>query len=284
MRKNENGIINDIDIEFLHDYRVSGRRMRSALSLIKDVLSQEKSAILIDDLKQIGKVSGPLRDLDVYLLRENEYKNLVPKGWSSKEMHSIFVTLKARRRRALKNMIDLLGSEKYQLMVSGWNDFFDNFNSYVEADKPIYKTAPALIFKRYKKVLKEGSVLTVQSPDKGFHELRITCKKLRYLMEFFSSLFPADKMEIAIKQLKKLQDNLGDFNDLSVQIETLDQFLTNATKKKNTVLVQEISGLIAVLNFKKLQLREEFHSLFKVFSSKENEQLFKGMFYKKMNG
>jgi len=278
MRKNEGGIIDDIDIEFLHDYRVSGRRMRSALSLIKNILAPETSALLINDLKHIGTVSGPLRDLDVYLLREEEYKNIVPEGWSSKELHSIFITLKARRRRALKNMISLLNSEKYSEVVSRWNAFFENFDQYVENDKPLFSTASSLILKRYKKVLKEGSVLTAHSPDEGFHKLRITCKKLRYLMEFFSSLYPMDKISLAIKKLKKLQDNLGDFNDLSVQIETLNESLSNATKKKNTILIQDISGLIAVLNFKKQQLRNEFHDLFKEFSSAENSKLFKGMF------
>jgi CHAD domain-containing protein len=280
MRNNEAGISKDTDIEFLHDYRVSGRRMRSALSLIKNVLSVEMSTNLINDLKQIGTISGPLRDLDVYLLREDEYKNSIPDGWSSKELHSIFVTLKTRRNKAYKNMTAMLASTNYQEMITRWDNFFENFKQFVENDKPIFSTASSLILKRYKRVLRDGAVLTEHSPDDGFHELRITCKKLRYLMEFFSSLYPAQKIVLAIKQLKKLQENLGDFNDLSVQIDTLNEFLANATKRKNTVLIQDISGLIAVLNFKKHQLRDEFHTLFEDFESAENKQLFNGMFAK----
>ncbi|NOG44764.1 MAG: CHAD domain-containing protein [Calditrichaeota bacterium] len=281
MRKNENGIIDDTDIEFLHDYRVSARRIRSALGLIKNVIKPEMSATLINDLRQIGTVSGPLRDLDVYLLRETEYKELVPESWSSREIHTIFVTLKNRRRRALKNMVTLLKSEEYKKTMSRWDAFFEDYNKHVKKDRPLFNSASALIMKRYKRVLNDGSLLTKQSPDDGFHELRITCKKLRYLLEFFSSLYPAEKIGLAIKQLKKLQDNLGDFNDLSVQIDSLEQFLMAARKKNNTILIQDISGLIAVLNFKKQRLRDEFYSLFKKFSSPENQQLFKEMFANK---
>ena len=280
MRKNEKGIIEDIDIEFLHDYRVSGRRMRSALSLIRNIISPQMSAVLINDLKQIGTVSGPLRDLDIYLLREDEYKELVPEGGSSKELRSIFVTLKTRRRRALKNMIDLLISDNYQDMVSRWNNFFNNYNRYLENDKPLFRTASSLIFKRYKRVIKEGSVLSPQHLDEGFHNLRIDCKKLRYLLEFFSSIYPKDEILLAIKQLKSLQENLGDFNDLSVQIETLKKILANAAKKNKTALIQDISGLIAVLSFKKQQLRNKFQSLFTDFGSTKNRKLFEGMFLK----
>ncbi len=278
MRQNEQGIIDDIDIEFLHDYRVSGRRMRSALSLIKGIVSPEMGKALSDDLKEVGIVSGPLRDLDVYLLREGEYKKLIPGGGSSKELHSIFITLKSRRRRALKNMRILLRSEEYREMVARWENIFEDFDQYVENDVPILEAASNLIYKRYKRVSKDGGVLTSESPDEGFHELRITCKKLRYLIEFFSSLYEPGKISLLLKQLKKLQENLGDFNDLSVQVETLNGFLASATRKKNMALVQELSGLIAVLSFKKQQLREAFHLLFESFETTENRALFKEMF------
>ena len=47
--------------------------------------------------------------------------------------------------------------------------------------------------------------------------MRIDAKKLRYLLEFFASLYPPKELAGLIRELKKLQDNLGEFNDLSVQ-------------------------------------------------------------------
>jgi CHAD domain-containing protein len=249
MRKNEQGIIDDIDIEFLHDFRVSGRRMRSALSLIKGVLAEDKKNQLTSQLKQIGNVSGPLRDLDVYLLREEEYISLLPQAWAGEEIHHIFKTLKMRRGKAYTNMCVLLQSVQYQKIVAHWEDFLQNFKQYVINDPLVFEEARLLIIKHYKNVIKKGKKLSDQSPDEGFHDLRISCKKLRYLMEFFSSLFNPTDMIRAIKQLKNLQDNLGNFNDLSVQIETLNSFMQNKRRKNSIEFIQAVSGLIAVLNY-----------------------------------
>ena len=55
------------------------------------------------------------------------------------------------------------------------------------------------------------------SPDEALHRLRIDAKKLRYLLEFFRALYPPKEIGAVVGALKSLQDNLGDFNDLSVQ-------------------------------------------------------------------
>ena len=43
----------------------------------------------------------------------------------------------------------------------------------------------------YKKVLKAGRAVTADGPAEEMHELRKDCKKLRYLIEFVRSLYPA---------------------------------------------------------------------------------------------
>ena len=63
-----------------------------------------------------------------------------------------------------------------------------------------------------------------ESPAEALHELRKQCKKLRYLMEFFQSLFPKEQIKQLIKILKGLQDNLGEHQDLEVQEHTLKDF------------------------------------------------------------
>ena len=53
------------------------------------------------------------------------------------------------------------------------------------ADRGAYGYACALIWKRYRKVCKLARSITPDTPDEIVHDLRIDCKKLRYLMEFF---------------------------------------------------------------------------------------------------
>jgi len=59
------------------------------------------------------------------------------------------------------------------------------------------------------------------------HQLRINCKKLRYLMEFFTLLLPPAEIKKLIRSLKMLQDNPGNFNDYSVQQQFLEKTLAN---------------------------------------------------------
>lgn len=54
MRANRQGIIDDIDSEFLHDFRVSVRRTRSALSQLKGVLDPEMEARARQDFRYVS--------------------------------------------------------------------------------------------------------------------------------------------------------------------------------------------------------------------------------------
>ena len=77
-RQNEAGVIADIDTEFLHDYRVSLRRVRSVLSLFKGVFSPEQTDALKREFSDLMAPTGRVRDLDVYLLEKDIYFNLIP--------------------------------------------------------------------------------------------------------------------------------------------------------------------------------------------------------------
>jgi CHAD domain-containing protein len=145
----------------------------------------------------------------------------------------------------------------------------------------IIHVAKEHIWKKYSKTIKLGSKITSSTPDSKLHTLRIECKKLRYLLEFFMSLFPEDEIRNIIKHLKKLQDNLGDFNDLHVQQESLKSFLSVHNIgydpiKANTQAAA--GGLISVLYQKQIRVRKKFSDNFNEFSDKETTELFNKLF------
>ena len=51
------------------------------------------------------------------------------------------------------------------------------------------------------------------------HRLRIDGKKLRYLLEFFASLWDAEETAALVRELKLVQDALGDYHDAWLQRE-----------------------------------------------------------------
>ena len=68
LEANVDGVLRDIDTEFLHDLRVAVRRTRTALKLLGDVLPGELTLRFASEFRWLGDTTTPLRDLDVYLL------------------------------------------------------------------------------------------------------------------------------------------------------------------------------------------------------------------------
>lgn len=284
MRVNEFGIKEDIDTEFLHDFRVAVRRTRSALSQIKAVFSPGDTEKYKSSFSEIGKATNELRDLDVYLLTEDSYKNMLPEDLRS-GLDPMFEKLADQREKVCRSCSEFLESAKYRDAIKSWEEFLNNSGSDPEqapnSARPIIELAKEHIWKKYSKVIKLGKKINRNTPDPEVHELRIECKKLRYLLEFFTSLFPQEDMKIIIKHLKVLQDNLGDFNDLHVQQESLKKFLSSQDigydQSKQRSLAAA-GGLVSVLYQKQMGTREKFKENFHEFADKETSRLFEKLF------
>jgi CHAD domain-containing protein len=250
-RQNEQGIIADSDTEFLHDYRVCLRKIRSVLSLLGGVFDAGESTRLKVELADIMRTTNGLRDLDVYLLKKAEYYQLVPPP--AHEGLQILLDELARRRKAEQRQVSTtLQRKQYLRRMEGLKQLFAagaNIMSGPQADIPSLLFARRLIMKRYRKVCKTGRVVDETTPDSSIHQLRIHCKKLRYLMEFFTPLFPPAEMKQLIRALKLLQDNLGNFNDYSVQRQFLEKLLQSgiASGAKALTVASSIGALTSML-------------------------------------
>ncbi len=286
MKQNEHGILADIDTEFLHDFRVALRRTRAGLSEIKGIFSEDVTKRFKTDLKRLGTMTNRLRDLDVYLLMKDYYKSLLPDQLQP-ELEHLFKLLEKERAREQRKVQKAINSSSYRDVISAWEDFLTTFQLKKDAhgpnaQRPIKKLAKTFILKTWKKVELMGRAISKKSPDEKLHDLRLQCKKLRYLLEFFASLFPEAEMRYLVKQLKKLQENLGDFNDLCVQQETLHEYLEIQVKVNSSPIniAAAIGGLIANLNRKQQEVRAVFDTTFKQFDQPKNRDLFQTLFNK----
>ncbi|NIR49185.1 CHAD domain-containing protein [candidate division KSB1 bacterium] len=284
IKQNEWGIQADIDTEFLHDFRVAIRRTRSALSQIKGVYPKDVTKRFRQDFKSLGKLTNRLRDLDVHLLKKSEYQDMLPESLRP-GLEPIFQNLQEERKREHRKFVRAINAESYKKTLRSWEGFLNaeqgsDLAESKNSQTPAIDLARKFIRKEYGKVMSQGQAITDDSPDPELHSLRIQCKKLRYLMEFFSSLFPEKEIARLIKQLKKLQDNLGDYNDLYVQQESLKEFLGKVDVKSADYahVNAAIGGLIAILYQKQQQVRRAFSQTFSAFSKKKNNDSFQKLF------
>ncbi|GAB6040369.1 CHAD domain-containing protein [Endothiovibrio diazotrophicus] len=222
MMEHEAGTLADLDSEFLHEYRVAIRRSRSALAQMKGVFPARDTERFKRGLAWLGEITSPLRDLDVQLLKLPDYRAALPA-----ELHDALDPLEAlldrRRVEERGRMEQAMRSARYRQLIERWRAFLEAevppHSRLPWATRPIAESAAARVRKMHRRAMEEGCAIGPETPDEAYHELRKTCKKLRYLMEFFLPLFPADQVAPLIAATKALHANLGEFQDVHVQLE-----------------------------------------------------------------
>lgn len=281
-RANEQGIIADLDTEFLHDYRIALRKIRSVLSLFKGVYDPEQTVELKARFSALMAQTGPLRDLDVYLLGQQGFRDLVPERMHS-GLDRMFALLRYRRTAEQATLAAHLRSKGYQKDIKALARMFARRRKLLpgpNASRASYDLACDLIWKRYRRIRRIAAELNARTPDEEVHELRIECKKLRYLMEFFRSVFPHDDFVYVLKPLKKLQDSLGLFNDYAIQQTKLQIFADDLGGDPHKLeIAQSIGALVIVLHQKQVAEREKIIDAFARFNSNKMQRTIRELFH-----
>jgi len=280
---NEFGVIADIDSEFLHDYRVSLRKIRSVISLFKGVYSAEQRSTLKTLFSDLMAPTGRLRDLDVYLLEREMYFTLLPTSLHQ-GLEYMFKLFEAERNDQHKALTKHFKSASLNKQMRTVEKLFFGDNppkAGASATMNASEYATGVIWKCYRKVCAIARGIDENTPDDEVHELRIQCKKLRYLIEFFSTLFDKKDIGTVIKSLKVLQNTLGLFNDYSVQQDALKEFIdarTLSNTKQNIAIAQSVGALIAILHQRQLVERSKVVAKFVNFDNADTQTKFKTLF------
>jgi len=281
-RANEPGIVADLDTEFLHDYRIALRKIRSVLSLFKGVYEPGQTEALKARFSALMEPTGRLRDLDVYLLEKARYYDLLPESLHG-GLDALFGRFAAERGAEQARLAEHLVSKAYAKEMKKLAKLFGKRRKLTRgprADLPAHDYASALIWKRYRRVCEVAAGIGPDTPDTEIHVLRIHCKKLRYLMEFFGPVFPQKRFKTLLRPLKLLQDNLGLFNDFAVQQRSLSTLLAglDAADPGTLDIAQSVGALIAVLHRRQLDERARVMESFARFNGPETRRTFRELF------
>jgi len=280
IKANEQGVIADLDAEFLHDFRVAVRRTRTGLSQLKGVLPSDVNTYFTDFFSWLGQVTTPTRDLDVYLAKFETYKQQLPTDLHA-DLEPFLALLQDKKLKNQQDLADKLRSPKFRKALVEWEQCLKS-QAYPKLAKmshmDIKTLADRRIWKTYRRILEEGGAITVNSPPGDLHELRKTCKKLRYLIEFFQSLYPKLQIKKLITQLKGLQDVLGDFQDFDVQMEFIDQCAKDKENALPSSTINALDELIRQLAAQKARARKHYQPAFEEFAMTKNHALFKSLF------
>ncbi len=278
MQANEPGLRRDVDTEFLHDYRVALRRARSIIRQFKGVFEPHRTAWALHELREIAQRTNTIRDDDVCLLSRERYLGMLPPEFRP-GAEKLFDELAAERKQLHRRFTSYLAGSEYRNFMQEWLTFIADERLPEETTAPdaalsTREVSARSIRKAWKRIIVHGRRIGAEATDRELHELRIDAKRLRYLLEFFFSLFPGKLASRLISHLKQLQDNLGEFVDLSVQIAFLLERLESApTTTIDTGLAAAVGGLATGLWRERERARKRFTETFTRFDDEQIRSL-----------
>ncbi len=274
------GVLADHDVEFLHDLRVSMRRARSAISQLKGVLPGD-ARHLSDELKWIGGITGPCRDLDVYLLELHASRAMLPDRLRD-DLDPLERHIRRARSRARRRVARAVQGERFRRLMTTWQAVASDTETAdaPRADRAVGGLAAARIRKAYRRILRRGEGLGDDPPPAELHRLRIDAKKLRYLLEFFGALFDPARVDPLVKELKRLQDLLGGFNDMDVQRRHLREFAAELKDDPDVpaATLLAMGRLEAALETRQEAFRHGFGKRFAAFAAPAIQDEFRALF------
>lgn len=210
-------VLQGADAEALHDLRVAMRRSRTVLAQLADVLPGEHAARLRTELVWLARLSGPVRDLDVYL-------EMLPR-----HAHSLNAGLRAaleplrdfalrRRAVAFAALAAGIDSPRAAALIDAWRRlaFGAGSAAHGAAAAPAASVGAKRIAHRYRRLLERGARIDRPAPAAELHALRKSAKKLRYLIDLFAEVLPGEDAGRLAGRLRRLQDVLGHHHDAHV--------------------------------------------------------------------
>ncbi|PSV31958.1 MULTISPECIES: CHAD domain-containing protein [unclassified Photobacterium] len=221
----QKGIVKDDDPEFLHQYRVTMRRIRAILSLHQSLFIPEQLKETNLAIKSLMQPTNLQRDLDVYLMQMEHYFYLVEHK-HHQGLARFFDDLQHQRQKAYKKNKHWLKSEEYKTQYKLICIQLKQLSPLMEdLSTPPQQMINTLFVNLNNRIITSMKAIDSKTSDAQLHRLRIKYKKLRYGLEYYHPLTEQLSLRLKLKTVKFLQAKLGDFNDSSVQIDFLNHYL-----------------------------------------------------------
>nr|WP_249809819.1 CYTH and CHAD domain-containing protein [Bradyrhizobium sp. 139] len=214
--------------EGVHQLRVSLRRLRSALDLMRSVGALSNLDALRSEARWLAQDLSAARDWDVF---QRETLPTIAKACPSVAGFDALGRAAAERwSDAYRKAHHALADRRCAVFLIGLGNWIETrgWRNDVAAEdlgqlaEPAVNFAQRILSEQYAKVLKRGRRFKSLSAEE-LHQVRLATKRLRYLSEFLLPLFADRKSAKKFsRRLARLQEELGAFNDMAVTASLLD--------------------------------------------------------------
>ena len=207
----------------IHDIRTSIRRLDATFSTLpKKYRNGSSLSKYVLQCKELFKINSEIRDFDIIIEKLQKYPS---SGQRDNIIEDLKKTRLARLERAKTIAVPLKSIDTATIL--------DELGvTEKELQKRFLKIVSRLIF-----TIDSIFPVVLSNPQEleKMHDLRISCKKLRYMLE----LLPNNKLAVQTREsLKKIQDNLGSIHDSDFTIGYLKS-LPQSSKQIQEIIDKE---------------------------------------------
>lgn len=256
---NKNGIEQDIDSDFLHDFRVSIRRILVFLKNTKQFLGEE-TLDFINSFELILKNTNRLRDYDVFIQNYNISNN--QNDWKPSKELTKFVLDK--REQELSNVTNFLESNYFVTFFEKWITWLEEINNNKD---DIENVANDVILSVFKKMSKLSIYIKANISNEHAHKLRIYVKHLRYSLDFFGNFVKNNYSQCNnfLEKLRLYQNKLGLITDLKFNILFLEEIINERNSLKNDDLQNHLLKQYQQIEYLKKDISKIYSKILKNF-------------------
>lgn len=229
---NEAGSRIGVDPEYVHDMRVAGRRLRTAMRVFEGALRRPTRRAWARELRWIGRGLGRVRDCDVGL--ERIHKMAAAASEPERAALMVFANRieirRARRRAALIRQLDSPRFAAFRAAARPWIQMRSETRLRRGASMPAFVVGPRVVAEWDHRMLEACTCAERVPTPRNVHALRIAIKRARYAVEYFADLEGPGASRRA-KRLGKLQSMLGARMDAAILLHEMRRYARTIPKE-----------------------------------------------------
>jgi CHAD domain-containing protein len=140
-------------------------------------------------------------------------------------MQALTVFLGQAQQREYQRLVEALDSDRYRRLLLEWEAFLKRPSpcnpEARNAARGLSDVVSQRAWRLSRRIAASAEAIDEHTTPARLHEVRISAKKLRYLIDVTPAAYGEADLERVLAVLKKLQRTLGDFNDAYSQEERL---------------------------------------------------------------
>jgi len=211
--------------EAVHDLRVASRRLLSTLDIISRVVDDNSVARFRQTLRRHLKGLGPLRDVQVQLLRLDKARDIHP------ELEQFDTLLLLREQKLLKDSERELRKTRVSVLEQHKREIRTQLPRMLQRMQTQSAVKAVAVGGVAGGFLKASALLAKVDPSDPatIHRLRVCFKKFRYDVEALQHVLPGITTGM-LKAMNEYQTRMGVIQDLEVFSSAFRKYLSRARK------------------------------------------------------